>query len=123
VRTGDATGGAALSHDDLDAIWAPLHGQLNYGCLNDLPGLANPTSELLASWLWALLVPQLPGLVTVTVYETGSSFVDPNWWSTSAIDRTWPFEEICSASAFSSAHEITNGECEVAITCSTDRSP
>ena len=72
VRTGDATGGAALSHDDLDAIWAPLHGQLNYGCLNDLPGLANPTSELLASWLWARLVPQLPSLATVTVYETGS---------------------------------------------------
>jgi 6-pyruvoyltetrahydropterin/6-carboxytetrahydropterin synthase len=64
--------GAGLSHDDLDAIWAPLHFQLNYGCLNDLPGLENPTSELLASWLWACIVPQLPGLATITVYETGS---------------------------------------------------
>ena len=72
VRAGDATSDASISHDDLDAVWAPLHCQLNYGCLNDLPGLANPTSELLASWLWERLAPQLPGLATVTVYETGS---------------------------------------------------
>ena len=64
--------GAGLSHDDLDAIWAPIHFQLNYGCLNDLPGLENPTSELLASWLWARIAPQLPGLSAITVYETGS---------------------------------------------------
>ena len=64
--------GAGLSHDDLDALWAPLHFQLNYGCLNDLPGLENPTSELLASWLWARIAPQLPGLSAITVYETGS---------------------------------------------------
>ena len=64
--------GSGLSHDDLDAIWAPLHFQLNYGCLNDLPGLENPTSELLASWLWARIAPQLPGLSAITVFETGS---------------------------------------------------
>lgn len=72
VRASDAASETTLSHDDLDAIWAPLHCQLDYGCLNDLPGLANPTSELLASWLWERLAPQLPGLATVTVYETGS---------------------------------------------------
>jgi 6-pyruvoyltetrahydropterin/6-carboxytetrahydropterin synthase len=72
VRAGDADGASAFSHDDLDAVWAPLHSQLNYGCLNDLPGLANPTSEWLASWLWERLAPQLTGLVSVTVYETGS---------------------------------------------------
>ena len=64
--------GSGLSHDDLDAIWAPIHFQLNYGCLNDLPGLENPTSELLASWLWERIAPQLPGLSAITVFETGS---------------------------------------------------
>ena len=72
VVAGGASGGVPLSHDDLDAAWAPLHCQLNYGCLNDLPGLDNPTSELLASWLWERILPQLPGLASVTVYETGS---------------------------------------------------
>ncbi len=64
--------GSGLSHDDLDAIWAPIHFQLNYACLNELPGLENPTSELLASWLWERIAPQLPGLSTITVFETGS---------------------------------------------------
>lgn len=64
--------GDGLDHDDLDAVWAPIHFELNYGCLNDLPGLENPTSELLASWLWARIAPQVPGLSTITVYETGT---------------------------------------------------
>lgn len=63
---------ASVSHDDIDAAWAPLHFQLNYGCLNELPGLDNPTSEVLASWLWERILPELPGLASVTVYETGS---------------------------------------------------
>jgi 6-pyruvoyltetrahydropterin/6-carboxytetrahydropterin synthase len=58
--------------DSLDAAWQPLHRQLDHACLNDLPGLDNPTSERLASWLWDRLQPQLPGLSWITVHETGS---------------------------------------------------
>lgn len=61
-----------VSYALLDEIWAPLHFELNYGCLNDLPGLANPTSEVLSSWIWQRLQPTLPELVWVTVYETAS---------------------------------------------------
>ena len=60
-------------HDALDEAWAPLHALLNYGCLNDLPGLENPTSEVLSHWLWQRLKPALPGLASVTVFETGTS--------------------------------------------------
>lgn len=59
-------------HDALDAVWAPWHLQLNYQQLNGLPGLDNPTSEMLSSWLWQGLQPQLPGLLGVTVFETAS---------------------------------------------------
>lgn len=59
-------------HAALDAAWAPLHMQLNYHCLNEIAGLANPTSEVLSSWLWPQLKPHLPGLVSVSVYETAS---------------------------------------------------
>jgi 6-pyruvoyltetrahydropterin/6-carboxytetrahydropterin synthase len=65
-------GDISIDYDHLDDCWAPLHMQLNYGCLNDLPGLANPTSEVLSSWLWARLKPVLPALSWVTVYETAS---------------------------------------------------
>lgn len=64
--------GAAPSHDHLDAVWAPLHAALNYRCLNDIDGLHNPTSENLSSWLWQQLLPALPDLDRVTVYETAS---------------------------------------------------
>ena len=63
----------AIDYDHLDDLWAPLHFQLNYRCLNELPGLDNPTSERLSSWIWAQLKPQLPALSWVTVFETGSS--------------------------------------------------
>ena len=56
--------------DLLEAVWTPLHAELHYACLNDIPGLANPTSEILASWLWGRLKPRLPALSWITVYET-----------------------------------------------------
>jgi 6-pyruvoyltetrahydropterin/6-carboxytetrahydropterin synthase len=61
-----------ISHDEIDAAWAPLQQQLDHACLNDLTGLGNPTSELLSSWIWARLKPVLPSLSWVTVYETAS---------------------------------------------------
>lgn len=63
----------SIDYDHLDEIWAPYHALLNYRCLNEIEGLSNPTSELISSWLWARIKPQLPELSWVTVYETGSS--------------------------------------------------
>ena len=54
----------------LETLWAPLHKELHHICLNDLPGLENPTSEHLATWIWRRLKPELPALSWVTVYET-----------------------------------------------------
>ena len=61
-----------VDYDHLDEIWAPLHAQLDHACLNDIPGLENPTSEMISSWLWDRLKPRLPALSWVTVYETAS---------------------------------------------------
>ncbi len=58
--------------DRLDALWAPMQARLDHACLNDIPGLENPTSECMSAWLWQQLQPQLPALLTVTVYETAS---------------------------------------------------
>ena len=62
----------SIDYDHLDALWAPIHMELNYACLNDLPGLQNPTSEVISSWVWNRLKPQLPELSWVTVFETAS---------------------------------------------------
>ena len=70
------SGGAAgieVGYDRLGGIWAPLHVELDHSCLNDLPGLENPTSELLAAWIWKRVKPALPELSLVSVYETATA--------------------------------------------------
>lgn len=61
-----------VTGEHLDTLWAPLQAMLDYHCLNDLPGLDNPTSEMLSLWIWQRLHPQLPLLSRVTVFETAS---------------------------------------------------
>lgn len=59
-----------IDYDLLAERWQPLIHDLDHRCLNDLPGLANPTSEVLAAWIWGRLKPLLPELSWVSVYET-----------------------------------------------------
>lgn len=56
----------------IDEHVAPLVRQLDHQVLNEVDGLANPTSELLAVWLWHKLA-ALGSLVEVTVSETPTS--------------------------------------------------
>jgi len=58
---------------ELDAAWAPIKAALDHRCLNEVPGLENPTSERLAHWIWARLQPALPGLSQIVVQETEQS--------------------------------------------------
>lgn len=61
---------------DLDSLathWEPLQQQLDYACMNDIPGLENPTSEMLCRWIWQRLKPRLTELSWVTVYETATA--------------------------------------------------
>jgi 6-pyruvoyltetrahydropterin/6-carboxytetrahydropterin synthase len=53
--------------------WKPLHEQLDHRFLNEVPGLDNPTSELLARWIWERVRRTLPELARVTVFETCES--------------------------------------------------
>ena len=61
-----------VDYDHLDELWAPIYAELDHACLNDIPGLQNPTSELISSWIWARIKPNLPELSWVTVYETAT---------------------------------------------------
>jgi 6-pyruvoyltetrahydropterin/6-carboxytetrahydropterin synthase len=64
---------AGVDHATLDAHWAPLASRLDHVLLNDIEGLHNPTSEVLAAWIWERLRPGLDSLHSVSVLETGSS--------------------------------------------------
>ena len=58
---------------DVSAAFAPVFEQLDHRYLNDVPGLANPTSENLAVWIWNALQPRLPLLAKVIIHETCTS--------------------------------------------------
>ena len=68
-----AESGWVLDFADVAAAFAPLHDRLDHRYLNDVDGLANPTSEHLAVWIWEHLRPGLPGLSRVVVHETCTS--------------------------------------------------
>jgi 6-pyruvoyltetrahydropterin/6-carboxytetrahydropterin synthase len=66
----DAQRGWVIDFADIDAVVEPVCAQLDHQLLNDIAGLENPTSEVLARWLWERLAPSLPGLSSVRVAET-----------------------------------------------------
>jgi len=69
----DAHTGWVMDFADLATAFAPLHDQLDHRYLNEVEGLENPTSEVLAGWIWERLAPRLPGLESVVVHETCTS--------------------------------------------------
>lgn len=58
---------------DIKAAFKPLEEQLDHHYLNEVPGLENPTSEVLAKWIWDRLITDLPNLTEVRVRETCTS--------------------------------------------------
>lgn len=66
----DPEQGYLIDYGDIKAAAEPIIKQLDHYYLNEIPGLENPTSELLAVWLWNRLQPQLPLLSAITVHET-----------------------------------------------------
>jgi 6-pyruvoyltetrahydropterin/6-carboxytetrahydropterin synthase len=62
--------GWVMDYADVDRAVRPLVDSLDHRTLNDVPGLENPTSEILAAWLWERLAPRLRGLHEVAVSES-----------------------------------------------------
>jgi 6-pyruvoyltetrahydropterin/6-carboxytetrahydropterin synthase len=68
-----ADSGWVLDFAEVAQACRPVREQLDHYYLNDIPGLENPTSEVLARWIWDRLAPGLPGLSAVLVRETCTS--------------------------------------------------
>ena len=66
----DPVSGWFIDYGELDKVWDPLYQRLDHNYLNDVEGLENPTSEILAKWIFDRLKKGLPSLGAVTVFET-----------------------------------------------------
>jgi len=65
--------GWVMDFADIKAAFAPVFDEIDHHCLNDVPGLENPTSEQLAIWIWRRLKPSLGALSKVVIHETCTS--------------------------------------------------
>lgn len=65
--------GWVMDFADIKAAFKPLDEQLDHRYLNEVEGLENPTSEVLARWIWQRLLPKLPQLSKVVIRETCTS--------------------------------------------------
>ncbi len=68
-----AESGWVMDFADITKAVRPLLDALDHTYLNEVEGLANPTSEQLARWIWRRLKPSLPPLSQVVVRETCTS--------------------------------------------------
>lgn len=72
----DPQKGYLIDYGDIKRAADPIVKQLDHYHLNEIEGLSNPTSEVLAKWIYDRLRPALPLLETVIVHETCSSMCE-----------------------------------------------
>lgn len=65
--------GWVVDFADIADTFEPLRRRLDHYYLNEIEGLENPTSEVLARWIWRHLKPTLPMLNKLEVSETCTS--------------------------------------------------
>lgn len=69
----DPKSGLLYDHAKIAEAVRPLLKKLDHTCLNETPGLENPTLEVMCLWFWKNLTPLLPGLSEITLHETPRS--------------------------------------------------
>ena len=70
----DQSKGWVIDFSDIDNIYHKnVQSLLDHQYLNDIDTLSNPTTEHIVAWIWVKLLPDLDGLIEVTVSESDDS--------------------------------------------------
>jgi 6-pyruvoyltetrahydropterin/6-carboxytetrahydropterin synthase len=67
--------GWVLDFTDMKSVVNPVIDIIDHKLLNNIPGLENPTTEMLSIWLWKRIKPWLPALKRIDLKETTTSGV------------------------------------------------
>lgn len=62
--------GWVMDFNVIKNAFSPIDQTLDHYCLNEIAGLENPTSEVLAKWIWERMISDLPQLTEIVVEET-----------------------------------------------------
>jgi 6-pyruvoyltetrahydropterin/6-carboxytetrahydropterin synthase len=72
LQSAGPASGMVLDFDDITAVVErEIINRFDHYSLNDV--IANPTSELVAQWIWDRLTPLLPGLCEIVLWETATA--------------------------------------------------
>ena len=55
---------------DIEATWKSIYDQVDHRLLNEIPGLDNPTTEIIVRWIYDRMKARVPQVCRVTVRET-----------------------------------------------------
>ena len=72
----DPLSGWVMDYGEMSREVKEVLRPLDHNLLNAVAGLENPTSEMLAAWIWERLAPRLRGLHRVSILETCTSRCD-----------------------------------------------
>ena len=67
--------GWVIDFTDVKNVIDPIIKSIDHQFLNNISGLENPTSEVMAIWLWNKIKPELPQLSKIELNETPTSGV------------------------------------------------
>lgn len=66
--------GMVIDYAELAAAVAPILAQIDHQTLNDIHGLENPTTEVLAPWIWRRIHAALPNYaIDIEVKESSTT--------------------------------------------------
>ena len=68
--------GMVVDYADLAKAWEPIHALVDHRCLNEVVGLENPTTEVLAPYLLERFCVSVPQTVAVRVYESTTTWCE-----------------------------------------------
>lgn len=85
--------GMVLDYAKLAVVWDPIHAMLDHRTLNEIPGLENPTTEVLAPLILRCFRDSghLP-VTRVRVYESSTTYCEVIAANVLRVDRTHPPE-------------------------------
>lgn len=68
--------GMVCDYAEIAEAWMKVHDVIDHRYLNEIPGLENPTTEVLAPWILWKLDDLLPTLVGIRVFESDSTYCE-----------------------------------------------
>ena len=69
----DPHAGWVMDFAEIKSVVDPILEAIDHRLLNDVSGLENCTSELIAKYIWDRVAPSLAGLTAITVWESDDS--------------------------------------------------